>query len=107
MHVYYCTCSACTPFKCIYLVAIIGPGAKGKVALLTIKGEIRDVHLTGTLSDGRGVPSDLTIIPQHHIRVRGSGGVLLIRTEQKRNAEVNNSIFYALINQFEPVLYIS
>lgn len=64
-----------------YLIAIIGPGAKGKVALLTIKGEIRDVHLTGTLSNGRGVPSDLTIIPQHHISAWGSRGVLFIRTE--------------------------
>lgn len=64
-----------------YLVAIVGPGAKGKVALLTIKGEIRDVHFTGTLSNGRGVPSDLTIIPQHHISAWGSRGVLLICTE--------------------------
>lgn len=64
-----------------YLVAIVGPGAKGKVALLTIKGEIRDVHFTGTLSNGRGVPSDLTIIPQYHISAWGSRGVLLICTE--------------------------
>lgn len=59
--------SVCPPIKCIYLVAIICPGAKGEVTLLIVKGEIRDIHLTGALSNGRGVPGDLAIIPQHHI----------------------------------------
>ena len=55
----------------IHLIAIVGPGAKGQVALLIIKGEVGDVHHTGAFGDGWCIPGDQPVIPQDHIGVHG------------------------------------
>ena len=55
----------------VHLIAIVGPGAKGQVALLIIKGEVGDVHHTGAFGDGWCIPGDQPIIPQDHIGVHG------------------------------------
>lgn len=50
-----------------HLVAVVGPGAEGEVAPLPVEGEVRDVHHTCALCDGRRVPDDLSIVTQLHI----------------------------------------
>ena len=50
-----------------HLVAIVGPGAKGEVALLPVEREVRDIHHTRALCDGRRVPDDLSIVTQLYI----------------------------------------
>lgn len=51
----------------LYLVAVIGPGAKGEVALLPVKGEVGDIHHTCALCDGGRVPDDLSIVTKLYI----------------------------------------
>lgn len=61
-----CECGLCIPS---YLVAIIGPGTKGEVTFLAVKWEVRDVHHTGALGDGRSIPGDLSVVAQSHVGV--------------------------------------
>lgn len=68
---------------CVYLVSIVGPWAKGQVALLAVEGKVGNIHHTGALSDGRSVPRDLTIIPQNHVSVHRPGEII-IRPDRKR-----------------------
>lgn len=57
----------------VHLIAIVGPGTKGQVALLVIKGEVGDIHHTGAFGDGWCIPGDQPIIPQDHIGVHRLG----------------------------------
>lgn len=50
-----------------HLVTIVGPGAEGEVALLPVEGEVRHIHHTCALCDGRRVPDDLSIITQLYV----------------------------------------
>lgn len=52
-----------------HLVAIVGPGPEGKVALLPVKWEVGDIHHTRALCYGRRVPDDLSIVTQLHVSV--------------------------------------
>lgn len=65
--------SAVQGIEDVHLVAIVGPGAKGQVALLVIKGEVGDIHHTGAFGDGRRIPGDQPIIAQDHIGVHRLG----------------------------------
>lgn len=67
-----------------HLVAIVGPWAKGKVALLPVKREVGDVHYARALSNGRRVPYDLPVVTQLHIGT-GITGRLLVCSALKWN----------------------
>lgn len=64
-------CSIPSVCVCVpsYLVAIVGPGTKGEVTFLAVKGEVGNIHHTGALGDGRSIPGDLSIVAQFHISV--------------------------------------
>lgn len=54
---------------CSNLVAIVGPGSKGQVTFLAVKGEVGDVHHTGALGDGGSIPGYLSVVAQSHVGV--------------------------------------
>ena len=59
------------------LVPIVGPRPEGEVALLAVEGEVGDVHHTGALGDGRGVPGDLPVVAQHDVGVHRAREVVV------------------------------
>lgn len=61
----------------VYLIAIIGPRAKGEITLLAVEGEVRHVHHAWAFSDGWSIPGDLTSVSQHHVRVHRAGQIFV------------------------------
>lgn len=59
------------------LVAIVGPGSKGQVTFLAVKGEVGDVHHTGAFGDGGSIPGYLSIVAQSHVGVHRPGEVIV------------------------------
>lgn len=68
----------------VHLIAVVGPGAKGQVALLIIKGEVGDIHHTGAFGDGRCIPGDQTIISQDHIGIHRLGRFIVSPGGERR-----------------------
>lgn len=67
-----------------HLVTIVGPGAKGQVALLPVKWEVGHIHHTCALCDGGRVPHNLSIIPQLHVGAGWTCRLLICPTQTKR-----------------------
>ncbi len=67
-----------------HLVAVVGPGAKGQVALLPVEGEVGDVHHTCALCDRWRVPDDLAIITQLHVSGRFTCRLLICSAQTYR-----------------------
>lgn len=71
----------------VYLITIIGPGSKCKVALLAVKRKIRYIHYTWALCDSRCIPSDFSIISQHNISIHWFWKVIIRPKRQKSDSQ--------------------
>ena len=54
-----------------HLKAIVGPAAKLHNTRLLIKGEILDIHLTGTVVDGWGFPLHQPVVKESSFGCQG------------------------------------
>lgn len=70
-----------------HLVAIVGPWAEGKVALLPVEGEVGDVHHTCALCDGWRVPHYLSIVAQLHISAGRTCRLLICSAQSIQSKE--------------------
>ena len=74
----------------IQLVSIVGPGAVGEPALLSVKREEGHVHFARALGDSWGIPHYLAVMSDHHIGVHRASK-MIISTERQRKLDLKTS----------------
>lgn len=67
----------------VQLVTVVGPGAVGEPALLSIEGKERHVYFAGTLGDGGGIPRHLAVMSDDHIGVHGASETIVCTEKQR------------------------